>query len=79
MSKYYENLINEAERLSQKTGIKELFEIGIISVEELQKWVVKQLYFEAVKKQDKTCKEIKHELSEQYPMSYNTIEKLIYR
>ena len=79
MSKYYEKLVSEAERLSKKNGIKEFFDLGIITVNELQKWVVKQLYFEAVKKGGKSYKDIKHELSEEYAMSYNTIEKLIYR
>jgi hypothetical protein len=79
MSKYYEKLVSEAERLSNKTGIKELFDLGIITVNELQKWVVKELYYEAVKKGGKSYKEIKFELSEEYPLSCSTIEKLIYR
>ncbi|MEI6696897.1 MAG: hypothetical protein WCO13_12620 [Bacteroidota bacterium] len=78
MKNFKNRLVNEAERISQKEGLKDLIDLGIISINELQKYVVKELYFEEKKKGEKTCKDIKIKLSEDYAISYNKIEKIIY-
>ena len=79
MNNYIEKVVQEAERISQKDGIKDLLAIEIISLNELQKWVVKKKYYEELKKGKKTCREIKIILSNEYAISYSKIEKLIYR
>ena len=79
MNGYREKIVNEVERLSQKKGINELLEMGLTSLNELKKWLVKELYYEEKRKGDKTCIAIKYDLSDEYNVSVSQIEKLIYR
>ena len=79
MDEYCESLIMEAERISKKSGLKELLQLGILNINILKKWLVKELYYEAMKKGDKTCISVKYELSDEYNLSISQIEKLVYR
>ena len=62
MCGYRAKVVREAERISKKEGLNELLELGITNITDLQKWVVRELYFEAKEKGDKSCVAIKNEL-----------------
>ena len=79
MSGYREKVVKVAERISKKEGLNDLLNLGITNLTDLQKWVVRELYYEAKEKGDKSCVAIKHELSREYAVSVSQIEKLIYR
>ncbi|MFZ4799985.1 MAG: hypothetical protein ACOYMA_21020 [Bacteroidia bacterium] len=79
MNEYREKIVTEVERLSQVTGINNLLDMGLTSIKELQKWLVKELYYEEKRKGGKTCIDIKYDLSDEYNVSVSQIEKLIYR
>ncbi|MFZ4402304.1 MAG: hypothetical protein ACOYO1_19900 [Bacteroidales bacterium] len=79
MSGYREKVVKEAERISKKEGLNELLDLGITNLTDLQKWLVRELYYEAKEKGDKSCVAIKNELCSEYAVSVSMIEKLIYR
>jgi hypothetical protein len=62
------------------TGVnpKPLMDLGIMSLDEARKWVVKQKYY-LLAKTGRTYADIKYDLSLEYGMSVSSIEKMIYR
>ena len=79
MSSYNDKIVSEVERLSHKEGLNELLNMGITTIKDLQKWLIRELYFEQKEKGGKTCIAIKYDLSDEYNISVSQIEKLIYR
>jgi hypothetical protein len=56
----------------------QLFDMGLLTLDQARKWLVREKYFQ-MKKPGKTFTDIKYELSDEYGISVSAIEKLIYR
>ncbi len=56
----------------------QLFDMGLLTLDQARKWLVREKYFQ-MKKPGRTFTDIKYELSDNYGISVSAIEKLIYR
>ncbi|KAF0128194.1 MAG: hypothetical protein FD155_3385 [Bacteroidetes bacterium] len=69
-----------AKDILERTGMnaRPMMDLGIISLDEARKWVVKKKYYEMAKT-GMPLTEIKYELAETYGMSVSAIDKMIYK
>jgi len=56
----------------------QLFDMGLLTIDQARKWLVREKYFQ-MKKPGRTFTDIKYELSDEYGISVSAIEKLVYR
>ena len=58
--------------------VSQLFDMGLLTLDQARKWLVRERYFQ-MKKPGRTFTDIKYELSDTYGISVSAIEKLVYR